>query len=893
MKEAMGSRSQDSFEIIARIIHFKPSIVTATVKKSFPGLTHASAVHALVTPFLERLRDPDVSSSTMKKVRECLNRVAVGFSTNASAKYDEVLPFIYATVAPFVHGKAKPTADDDDLENSDDEGYVPIQVSGGGSSKKTKQETGTALAVATWNTSSFGTMKSQSFALEMKKKQKKELHKVTDGAAAPKLTGSSRHSPLKSSKVKNLNNPANACAVSFGLNLLNSSLKKSKIDVTDEALCDMADPYLPLLTHCVQFSSDNQAVIISLRCLGVMLRIDLPSVPVSAKHLGPSILEHLTSSGAASNTQSDLVQGCFKTLTLLITHPKFSSSPVKNDSMVSSVDDTQKLKVTHNETLPLKTDQMQALLSLLHSAVREYDHHNATFGLVKAISAKRFMSAEFYDLMDVMLKLSVQSQKATVRLQASQIFLQYLIEYPLGEQRLTNHLQQIVLNIKYEYEEGRLSGLGLLSSVVQKFPLPVLEERAQFFYLPLVLQLVNDDSKTCKEAAARCISLLLQRLSTESVQALFGYAKRWSQSSGADSLPMQRASAQLFGIFVDSRPDYIKRGSNASDLVATVQNVIVQQISVGANDSGWELLYHNLVCTEKLINQMPALLATNYEIWGALVKYLAYPHPWIMQVCSRIISGHLSSMDPDKLVRGDSSESFVVKIPGCLYKIACNLCRQLDVEDVHFVENTSTLAIKTLTWVFRAMKTHPDICYEKSDVSAGINDENDSQQEKSKDPCLWVMARLTNIAKPKGDRRRESVFKCFAALATSCDPEHFTPYLELMIDAIDRAIREANNLSTDDQREHDPAVALPKDVLQVLEDRCGTEQFIQAFAEVNRKVREKRDKRKQDIAAEAVHDPEAAANRKIKKNLREKERRKRRVQDRRTIRGGQKKRRYS
>ena len=170
MKEAMGSRSQDSIEIIARIIHFKPSIVTATVKKSFPGLTHASAVHALVTPFLERLRDPDVSSSTMKKVRECLNRVAVGFSTNASAKYDEVLPFIYATVAPFVHGKAKPTADDDDLENSDDEGYVPIQVSGGGSSKKTKQETGTALAVATWNTSSFGTMKSQSSALEMKKK---------------------------------------------------------------------------------------------------------------------------------------------------------------------------------------------------------------------------------------------------------------------------------------------------------------------------------------------------------------------------------------------------------------------------------------------------------------------------------------------------------------------------------------------------------------------------------------------------------------------------------------------------------------------------------------------------------------------------------------------------
>ena len=892
IKEAMGSKSQDSLEIIARTIHFQPSIITASVKESFPGLAHASAVHALVTPFLERLRDPDVSSSTMRKVRECLNRVAVGFSTNASAKYEEVLPFIYATVAPFVHGKAKPTVEDEDLENSDDEGYVPIQVSGGSSSKKTKQEISTAVAVATWNTSSLGTMKSQSSALEMKKKQKKELHRVTDGAAAPKLTGSSRHSPLKSSKAKNLNNPANACAVGFGLNLLNSSLKKSKIDIADEALRDMADPYLPLLTHCVRFSSDNQAVILSLRCLGVMLRIDLPSVPVSAKHLGPSILEHLTSAGAASNTQSDLVQGCFKTLTLLISHPKFSS-PVKNDITESSGDDAKNPKAAaHHETLPLKTDQMQALLSLLHSAVREYDHHNATFGLVKAIAAKRFMSAEFYDLMDIILKLSVQSQKGTVRLQASQIFLQYLIDYPLGEQRLTNHLQQIVLNIKYEYEEGRLSAIELLSSVVQKFPPPVLEERAQFFYLPLVLQLVNDDSKPCKEAVAHCISLLLQRLSTESVQALFGYAKRWSQSSGADSLPMQRASAQLFGIFVDSRPDYVKRGSNASDLVSIVQNSIVQQMSVETNDSGWELLYHNLVCTEKLINQMPAQLSTNYEIWGALVKYLAYPHPWIMQVSSRIINSHLSTMDPHKLMRGDSSELFVVKIPGCLYKIASNLCRQLDVEDVHFVENTSTLAIKTMVWVFRAMKAYPDICYEKG-ASAGNNDVDDEQLETSKDPCLWVMARLSNIAKPKGDRRRESVFKFYAALATSCDPEHSTPYLELMIDAIDRAIREANNLSSDNQGENDPAIALPKDVLQVLEDRCGTEQFIQAYAEVNRKVREKRYKRKQDIASEAVHDPEAAANRKIKKNLREKERRKRRIEDRRVMRGGQKKRRHS
>ena len=466
----------------------------------------------------------------------------------------------------------------------------------------------------------------------------------------------------------------------------------------------------------------------------------------------------------------------------------------------------------------------------------------------------------------------------------------------MGKQRMESHLHQIILNLKYEYEEGRLSAIDLLSSVIQKFPPPVLEEHCQFFFLPLVLQLVNDDSKNCKEAVAASISLLLQRISTESVQSLFGYATRWSQSSGPDSLPMQRASVQLLGIFVDSRPDYVKRGSNASDIISIILDVIVKQ-DLGNGEGEWELLYQSLVCTEKLNKQMPSLISTNYELCGALVEFMAFPHPWVMQVSSRIISSHLSTVDPTKLLL-DGSDSFVVKIPRCIHKLAGNSCRQLDVEDVHFVETTSTLAIKTITWAFRAMKQHPDLCYDSEYLAKSHNEDGDEDEDlttKARDPCLWVMARLSNIAKAKGDRRRDSVFKCFAALCTSCDdPKHFSSFLELMIDPIDRAIREATNkLGPEDQAENDPQIALPKDVLQILEDNCGTEPFIKAYAEVNRKVREKRDQRKQEMASEAVHNPAAAAQRKIKKQLREKERKKRRVDDRKSMRGSFKKRRHS
>jgi U3 small nucleolar RNA-associated protein 20 len=481
IKEAMGSKSQDSLEIISRLIVFKPSIATSIENRN------KSSAHVVVGPFVERLSDPEVVPSTIRKVKECLNKVAIGLSSNSTADIKEVLPFIYATISPFVIGESpskKESNLDDELENSDDEADAPLQVTktngtADGRMKKKKAK-GTIVTVSTWAPSTLDALENQRSALEMKRTQKRNLHKVTDGVSAPKLTGSSRRNPMKST-AKLLNNPANASALIFGLTLLNSSLKRSKIDASDAIICSMADPYLPLLVWYVQFSKDSNGIVLALRCLGFLLRINLPSVSRIANELSPIVLDHLTAWGAASNTQTDIVQGCFKTLNLLFLNPNISSK---------RTDSTKK-----SPKLPLTTHQMQALISLLQSAVMESEHHNATFGLVKAICVKKYISPELYDLMDIILKLSVQSPRPSVRLvrqfslficlntsrfyslvvfclqQSSQIFLQYLLDYPMGTQRLDNHLQQIVLNLKYEYEEGRLSAVDLLFFCYTKAPL--------------------------------------------------------------------------------------------------------------------------------------------------------------------------------------------------------------------------------------------------------------------------------------------------------------------------------------------------------------------------------------------------------------------------------------
>jgi len=530
--------------------------------------------------------------------------------------------------------------------------------------------------------------------------------------------------------------------------------------------------------------------------------------------------------------------------------------------------------------LPLDEEQMQTLVSIIYAAVSDFEHNNATFSLIKTLSSKQYISPEYYDLMDMILKLSVQCQKVTVRQQCCQIFIQYLISYPMGEKRLVDHLKQMVLNIKYEYEDGRISSLDLLSTGINKLPTPLLEQNAQLFFLPLVLQLVNDDSKKCRMVVAQCVSLLLKRLSIGTLQSFYDYITRWSKSNGHESLSLKRTSAQLFGIFIDSRADFMKRGSTVTDLTSNLQETLEHE------ENEWEQNYFCLLCVEKLYAQFPVPTAKCHGLWIAVVKCLAKSHPWVKQVSSRIIHSHVSELDPATFASAKAKDiTFLTNEPGILYEIVRNLCYQLNVDEEHQVDTISLLAIKTLAWAIQAMSRYPELCFK---------DDLDDSESTSRDPTRWVFVRLSNIAKERGKRRREAVFKCFAAFASSCSTSSIIPHLDLMIEPLDRTITEASNkriaiMNNSRNPESEEAEEFPKEVLQLLEDKCGTEEFLKSLAIVKTRAREKRDKRKQEIAAEAVQNPQAAAKRRLIKQEREKNRKKRRIEEKMMDRGAYKK----
>ena len=119
-----------------------------------------------------------------------------------------------------------------------------------------------------------------------------------------------------------------------------------------------------------------------------------------------------------------------------------------------------------------------------------------------------------------------------------------------------------------------------------------------------------------------------------------------------------------------------------------------------------------------------------------------------------------------------------------------------------------------------------------------------------------------------------------------------SPYLDVIIEPMHRAMIEAagakNHLGTE---KFSAEAELAKEVLSMLEERCDAD-YLPALSKVKVKARERRDQRKDDIAAEKIIDPAAAAKKKIEKQIAEKERRKRRVQGHRSDRGATAKRQH-
>ena len=92
------------------------------------------------------------------------------------------------------------------------------------------------------------------------------------------------------------------------------------------------------------------------------------------------------------------------------------------------------------------------------------------------------MVPELYDLMSHCAKLMVTAHRPQVQKLCGQVFMKFVVDYPLSKKRRQQHLDELVCNLKYEYDSGRLSALKTFANVIDAWPAEALNEQVSACY---------------------------------------------------------------------------------------------------------------------------------------------------------------------------------------------------------------------------------------------------------------------------------------------------------------------------------------------------------------------------------------------------------------------------
>ncbi|KDN46836.1 hypothetical protein RSAG8_03913, partial [Rhizoctonia solani AG-8 WAC10335] len=666
--------------------------------------------------------------------------------------------------------------------------------------------------------------------------------------------------------------------------------------IMHETIISRLEPMAVVIGNTL-YSQNGHVVTLGLKAAASIVKCPLRSVDKSIPVFVKQTLEIIRSAGG---TESEVTQTALKSLAIMI-----------RDCPAAK----------------LQESDLTFLLEFIAPDLEEPERQAAVFSLLRTIIARKFVVAEIYDLMGKVAEILVTNQSSQVQELARSVLLQFLLDYPQGKGRLRTQLNALARNLDYVFDSGRKSVMEFLAAVFSKFTDAIIDEYADMFFVALVLRIANDDSTKCREMAAALIQQLLGRVDEERRKKLIVHVHNWAEQEEKEQLAGVAAQEQLAGVAAQVYGlalDALRANARAfvsdmtTDLCGLVQRSAYRLsneadfMDLDEDDQGttWQVSYHALTTLGKLYREFPEQLHSASPCdWVAIYSHLLFPHAWVRLASCRLVGSLFASVpvSVDSLALGvDLAEATIANSAGTTIALATlvdvtqKLCLQL--RSVHLDDTLSTQVVKNLFYVGKVFA----LVYDKAklgestdqrideDAEHDSGTESDPEDEEAPaenrtakalaNPLAWIFSKLSYQARSAHIARLNrapnsakwhlhigSILRWFAAMASHLPAPTLETFLPHILAPVYRIAEE----ETIKGIELDNLKTLTHELQTLLQQRIGTTAFANAYSRIRQGVVRVRRERKIQRATQAATHPEAAARRKLQRNITKKEGKKR------------------